>query len=135
MALWALACVKPARPPAWLGCPAPRGRHHGDWAPVRLWSSRHLLLGSEPFQAALAQLAARLQDRVGDRGDMGIDALQIAQDVEMERARLDRGYLALAQPGEMALGRVPLGEPDIVLLGDELARHLGISRDEDRHRE
>ncbi len=39
---------------------------------------------------------------------MGVDALQVAQHVQMQRARLQTGRLAFAQALEVALGRLLL---------------------------
>src|SRR3712207_8320093 len=69
-----------------------------------LFRSRPALLGCDA-QAAVAQLPACFEDRIGDRGDVGINALEVAQDVEMQCARLDGSRLAFAQTTEMALDR------------------------------
>ena len=54
-------------------------------------------------QARAAELAGLLEDRVGDGGQMRVDPLQVAQHVEMQRARLDRLGQPVAQPAEVPL--------------------------------
>ena len=56
-------------------------------------------------QAAGAQLARLLEDRVGDRGDVRVDALEVADDVEVQRARFHRFDAAGAQAVEVVLRR------------------------------
>src|SRR5688572_20225971 len=53
------------------------------------------LLGVRPVREALAQpcglqRAGLLEDRVGDRADVRVDALEVVDDVQVQRAGLDR---------------------------------------------
>jgi len=59
--------------------------------------------GSLIPQPARLQLAGSLEDRIGDRTDMRVDALEVAQHIEMERTRLDAFRSTFAQPREMTL--------------------------------
>src|SRR5215203_5068994 len=68
-----------------------------------------IVLARRHAQATLAQLARRLEDRIGDRGDVRIDALEVAQDVEVQGARLEGRDRALAQAAQVVLGGVALG--------------------------
>ena len=60
--------------------------------------------GRRRAQPRAAELARLLEDRVGDRGQVGVDPLEVAQHVEMQRARLDRLRQPVAQAAEVALG-------------------------------
>ena len=81
-------------------------------------------------QPARLQLAGRFQDRIGDRADMRINALEVAQDVEMQRARLDACGQPFAQPGKMVFGRGALGFADRGFFLDQLAGDLDVAGDE-----
>ena len=81
-----------------------------------------------------AKRAVRLQDRVRRPGEMRGDALEVAQDVEMQRAGLDRRDRAGAQAPEMAFRRLALDRAEPVLLGDELPREVEVAGDEDGQR-
>ena len=61
------------------------------------------------LQPRVGELAGRLEDRIGDRGQVAVDALEVADHVDVDRAGLDRFRPALAQPGEVAVGRLGLG--------------------------
>src|SRR5437588_12841127 len=54
------------------------------------------------------ELAQVFQYRVGRRGEVGVDALHVAQDVEMERAGLDALDASSADTRKMRLGRARL---------------------------
>src|SRR6185437_8763904 len=93
---------------------------------------KHIACRLEPRRL---QLAGSFEHRVRDRADMRVDAFQVAQDVEMKRARLDALGAALAQAREMIVGGDALGLAHRHLLLDEPARDLGVARDEDAERE
>src|SRR5689334_11602399 len=61
-------------------------------------------------QAALAQLPGGLQDRVGGGAEEGVDAAQVADDVEVQRARLDRLHGLSGQPPQV---RVVVGALEV----------------------
>jgi len=54
-------------------------------------------------QAALDQHAAIVEDRMRHRGDMGVDALEIPQDIQMQRTGLQALRAPVAQAGDMTL--------------------------------
>ena len=66
-----------------------------------LWPGRLGILS----QTARQQLAALFEHRIGGGGDMGVDALEVAQHVEMQRAGLDALDPPGADAGEMSFGR------------------------------
>src|SRR5581483_1416654 len=70
-------------------------------------------------QTAFAQLSRSLEDRIGDRRQMRVDSLQVADDVEVDGAGLDALGAALAQSGEMPLGGLELA-----------AAHVGVGEQE-----
>ena len=71
----------------------------------------------------MASPAVRLLEHgIGHRADVRVDALEVAQHVEMGRRRLHRLRPALAQPLEMALGCRQLGGAQLHLVRDQLAR-------------
>src|SRR5688572_8353140 len=63
-------------------------------------------------QARFAELARGLEDRVGHGGEMAVDALEVADDVEVDRAGLERFGPALTQAVEMTLRGAQLGIAD-----------------------
>src|SRR5687767_8364635 len=68
-----------------------------------------LLLGGRAIvevfaQARRLQGAGLLEDRVGDRADVRVDALEVVDDVEVQRARLDRLHRLPRQALEMRVG-------------------------------
>ena len=71
------------------------------------------------LQPALPQHSALLQQRVGGGRDVGLDALQVAHDVELHAAGLDGGGVAVTDALEMALGCDALELAELLLLGDE----------------
>lgn len=73
-----------------------------------------------------------VHNRVGDRDDVGVDALQVAQHVEMQRAGLEAVRAAVAQALQMALGRLFLHAPDLDLHFHQLLGELEVAGDEDR---
>src|SRR5688500_4031332 len=86
-------------------------------------------------QPRLGELALGLEDRVDHGREMAVDALEVADDVEMDGARLDRFGPAAAQPREMALGRVLLEQPRRGLLRVEPARQRDVAGREHIERE
>src|SRR5690606_21190578 len=56
-------------------------------------------------QAALAKEPAVVEDRMGDRYDMGVDTLKVAEDVQMQGTRLQAFQSAIAKPLEVPLRR------------------------------
>src|SRR3546814_17499603 len=60
-------------------------------------------------QPAGAQRSRLLEQRIGHRGDVAVDSLQVADQVEVQAAALDRLRPPGAQAVEMALRRGPLG--------------------------
>src|SRR5262245_62050746 len=77
---------------------------------------------------APARLAGLLEDGIGDRHQMRVDALQVAQDVEMERAGLDRLRPVAPEALEMLVGGQALALAKAHLLGEQLARDRRIAR-------
>ena len=61
------------------------------------------------------QFAGGFQHRIGDRADMRMDALEVAQHVEMQRRRLQALRPAFAQPLEMPVGGFKLGAAQLGL--------------------
>jgi hypothetical protein len=57
-------------------------------------------------QTRLGEFPGLLEDGIGDGGEMAVDALEVAHDVEMDRAGLDGLGPALAQAREVAVGRL-----------------------------
>ena len=82
----------------------------------------------------MVQLAGLIQDRKCDRADVRMDALQVAQDVEVQGARVDALRAAGAQAREMVLRRVALGLADGHLLVDQSARDADVTGHEDPKR-
>ncbi len=62
---------------------------------------------------------------------MGVDALEVAQHVEMERARLDAFRPAVAQTRQMTVRTGEFRGSDLRLLADERASDLHVIIDED----
>src|SRR5436190_18746205 len=83
-------------------------------------------------QPALPELAGLLQDRIGDRGQVRVDALEVAQDIEVQRAGLDALDAAASQALQMPLGSGALALAELHLLLQELARHLDVAGHEQR---
>lgn len=82
----------------------------------------------------MAELARLLEDGIGDRGQMRVDALQVAQDVEMQGARLDALDPPAPEPLQMPLGGGALALAELHLLLQKLARHLDVAPHEERQR-
>ena len=64
----------------------------------------------EALEARAVQLAGLVEDREGDRADVRVDALEVAQDVEVQRARIDAfaaGRRAAAPDGSRPPGARP----------------------------
>src|SRR5688572_12395495 len=67
-------------------------------------------------EAAAPQSAVLLEDGMGDGRGMRGDALQVAGDVDMQRAGLDTLRIPPSHPFEMALDRRPLEIAHTLLL-------------------
>ncbi len=61
---------------------------------------------------------------------MRVDALQVTQHVEVQRTGLKTFEKTAAQPLQMPLGRALLHMTHVYLYLDEMARKVGIARDE-----
>src|SRR6202035_1956844 len=69
---------------------------------------RNLGLGGERVRRGVAgrvlprrQLAGSFQHRISDRADVRVNALEVAQDIEVQRARLDAFRPPFTEPFEM----------------------------------
>src|SRR3954462_4158449 len=78
------------------------------------------------------QFATPFKDRIGSRGKVCIDALQIAQDVEVKPSRLHDFRPFFACHTEMSLGGAGLDVSEDLLLAKQLSRRTGIFRHEHR---
>ena len=74
-------------------------------------------------QTAFDQNAAFIENGMSNRDNMSVDALQVAQHVEMERTRLEAVDPPVAQPLQVPFGGFLLHAPHVHLHLDELARH------------
>src|SRR5579862_5125140 len=70
------------------------------------------------LEPAGLQRVRALEDRVRGRADVRVDALQVAQHVEMQRARFDALEAALAEARQVALRGGVLGRAQLGFLGD-----------------
>ena len=86
-------------------------------------------------QSVGLQFAGCLENRIGDRADVRVDALEVAQDVEMERARLYAFRAAFTQPRQMTVRTGELRGSELRFFLDERARDLDVIVDEDAERE
>jgi hypothetical protein len=77
---------------------------------------------------ALAQGVRALQDRITDRGNVTMDTLEIADDVEMDGTGLDRFRAPVAQALKMALGCAALGFAHHCLFSEELPPQGKVAR-------
>src|SRR5205814_935864 len=68
--------------------------------------------------------------RIGDRADVRMNALEVAQDVEVQRGRLDALRPSLAQAREMVFGRRELRIAENSLLLDQFSRDFYVARHE-----
>src|SRR5688500_18974091 len=66
---------------------------------------------------------------------MRVDALEVAQDVEMQRAGLDALGPAAAQAVQIAVGGFAFAVAEADLLLEELAGHADVATDEDGERQ
>src|SRR5260221_12882647 len=87
------------------------------------------------LDARWRELAGGVEDRIGDGANMRMDARQITQYVEVERAGVDAFDAPLAQARQMVFRRRALGIADRHLLVKEQARDLDVARDEHAKRE
>ena len=81
------------------------------------------------------QFAGCLENRIGDRADVRVDALEVAQDVEMERARLYAFRATFTQSRQMTVRTGELRGSELRFFLDERARDLDVIVDEDAERE
>src|SRR4030067_3018119 len=65
-------------------------------------------LSDLPEQLGTQLLPVLLQYRVGDVRDVGVDPLQVAQDVKVNGARIHRLLQTLVQPVDVRLPEIPL---------------------------
>src|SRR6186997_1500400 len=84
-------------------------------------SARAVVRGAERRELRLAdpgrrEGAGRLEDRVGDAADVRVDPLEVADQVEVERARLDALRGVLAQAGDVVGGVLVLEVAEVRLL-------------------
>lgn len=73
-----------------------------------------------------------VHDPVGDRDDVSVDALQVAQHIEMQGTHLQTVGSTVAQPFEMAFGGLLLQTPDVDLHLHHLLGELEVTGGEDR---
>src|SRR5438067_535895 len=113
--------------PSWVG---PRRTS----TPVGRRSAKRIVLvgGGLAAVAARQELAKIFQYRVGGSGEVGVDPLHVAQDIEMERAGLDTLDAAGADACEMRLGRTRLHVAKDFLLVQQPARRARILGHEHR---
>src|SRR5262245_31616806 len=81
------------------------------------------------------QRAGRLEDRVGDRTDVRIDALQVADQVEVQRAGLDALRGVVLQPRDVAGCVLVLQVAEARLLLQQLACVAHVALEEHAHRQ
>src|SRR5579875_701825 len=91
---------------------------------------RHLLR----LEPARLQLAGGFEDGISDRADVRKYPLEVAQDVEVQRARFNCGGQPLAQSSEMVLGGRALHLANHDLSLHKLPRDLHIAAHEDGER-
>src|SRR5713101_8716288 len=87
------------------------------------------------LQPARLQLARGLQDGIGDRANVRVDALQVTQHVEVQRTRLDALRASFTKPSEMIFRGGARRFANLNLLPEELASDADIARHEDAERE
>lgn len=109
------------------GAHARRHRRHGRG---RAASSKRAALRSGRAQPRLAEHSLRFQHRISECREQGVDLLEIADRVEMDRARLQAFFRTLAQPLEMAFAGNLLHLPQPVLLRYQQPGGLGVLRDQ-----
>src|SRR5690606_16954124 len=96
------------------------------------WRVRLVHIGRrDAAQPSIPQLAGPFEDRIGDRGDVAVNALQVPQNVEVEGAGLDGFGLARRDPLEMAGGHLPLEIADARLLFQKLACEANVAGHEE----
>ena len=113
--------VSTTRRPSWNRRRSRRKRSLSDGAPVSL--------GLERSRVALKR-ARPIQDRIGDRGQMRVDPLEVPDDVQMKRAGFDARGLAGAQALQMPLGAPKLHLAKLLLPRQKLGRGLQFLIDE-----
>src|SRR6185369_6893610 len=87
------------------------------------------------LQAAAAQLAGLLEDRVGGRAEEGVDAAHVADDVQVQRAGLDGLHGLAREPVQVRVMIAALEVAEAFLLHEQVLRALEIAVQEDRHAE
>src|SRR5688500_19196205 len=70
----------------------------------------------QSHQSAWAEQVAAFEERMGDGGQVGLDALQVADGVEQEVASVDLLAPALLLARELAFGGRPLQLAEVLLL-------------------
>src|SRR5689334_14356214 len=80
--------------------------------------------------AARLELASSIQYGIGDRADMRMNPLEIAQHVEMQRCGFQAFGAAFAQPVEMPLGRCQFGVAERGFLAKQLVGLADFARHE-----
>jgi hypothetical protein len=75
-------------------------------------------LGILPPEPRFSQLALGFEERIGSRGQVAMDSLQVANDIDMYCARLKRLRPATSQADEMVLRSVALGRAHRALVGE-----------------
>ena len=68
------------------------------------------------------QSTSCLQHRIGDRADVRVNALEVAEDVEVQRGRLESFRAAFAQALEVAIRRFQLRLTQVALFAQQAAR-------------
>ena len=80
---------------------------HADWTcqiGTITWSSS----ASPESNRPLRQFTGTLEDRIGNRGQVAVNAFQVPQNVEMQRTRIDRLRQPLSNPRKVTLDGVTL---------------------------
>jgi len=72
----------------------------------------------------------RLQYRIGDRADVGVNALKVAEDVEVQRGRLQAFLAAFAEALKVTIRSFKFGLTQITLFAQQPARRLDVRRHE-----
>ena len=87
------------------------------------------------FETVALKRARTLEDGVSRRAQVRVDALEIAQNVQIERVRLDGLRRPLAQARQIPLGGRELALPQLCFCRDQLTSNVQIARHEDSDRE
>src|SRR5271155_5575405 len=87
------------------------------------------------LEAAALQRAGALEHGISGRTQMRVHALQIPQDIQIQRVRFDRLRGPFAQACEVALGRGKLLLTQLRFRCDQAARDIDVARHEYSNRE